>query len=277
MRHPHGREPRREDRGAQLLVERSDLDHQAAGEPRAHALVQRLELRRRTVGGDDHLAAGIDQRVDGVAELGLDRLALDELHVVEDQQVDAAQALLEGQGVLGLQRVDEAVHEAVGGEVDHPAAGLAGGVADAVQQVGLPQADAGVEVQRIVERALAVVAGDAVGGGMRQGVRTAEKEVREGQAGVERGAVEVAGDLAQRMSGAVDAIGDGVPAACRRASGPLMGLGLAAPGAAGRTGAEVPRTPTSMRPTSSTSALKVFTPGRCSATRSSSSGTGSAR
>ncbi len=61
-----------------------------------------------------------------VAELGLDRLALDELDVVEDQQVDAPQPLLVGERRLGLQGVDEAVHEPVGGQVDHPAPGLAG-------------------------------------------------------------------------------------------------------------------------------------------------------
>ena len=50
-----------------------------------------------------------------MAALLLDRFALQELHVVDDEQVDAAKPLLESQGGLGLQRGDEAVHEAVGG------------------------------------------------------------------------------------------------------------------------------------------------------------------
>ena len=69
----------------QRLVERQHLDAQAAGEPRTHALVERFEIARRPVGGDHHLAARIDQRVERVAELGLDHLALQELRVVEDQ------------------------------------------------------------------------------------------------------------------------------------------------------------------------------------------------
>ncbi len=137
---PHGRQARREDRDPQLLVERADLDHKAACEARADPLVQRLKLGRRTVGGDDDLTAGIDQRVDRVAELGLDRLALDELNVVEDEQVDAAQPLLVGERGLRLQGIDETVHEAVGGQVDHPATALPRRMADAVQQMRLAEA-----------------------------------------------------------------------------------------------------------------------------------------
>ena len=74
---------RLEDLHAQRLVERRHLDAKAAGETRAHALVERFEIGRRAVGGDHDLAAGIEQRVERVAELGLDRLALQELHVVE--------------------------------------------------------------------------------------------------------------------------------------------------------------------------------------------------
>ena len=70
-------QPAGEDRGAQGLVEFSHFDHQAAAEPRADALVERLELAGEAVAGDDDLLAGIEQRVDRVAELLLDRLALD--------------------------------------------------------------------------------------------------------------------------------------------------------------------------------------------------------
>ena len=136
-----------------------------------------------------------------MAELGLDRLALDELDVVEDQQVDAPQPLLVGERRLGLQGVDEAVHEPVGGQVDHPAPGLAGGVADPVQQVGLAQPDARVEIERVVERALPLVIGDPLGGGVRQGVRASDHEAREGQPRVERRAAEIAPGLAAARLG----------------------------------------------------------------------------
>ena len=94
--------PRRGDAGLedfepQLFAERSHLDHEPAGEPRTHAVVEAFEIGRRPVGGDHHLAAGVDQRVERVAELGLRRLALQELQVVDHQHVDAAQRLLEGE------------------------------------------------------------------------------------------------------------------------------------------------------------------------------------
>ena len=90
-----GGDARLENFDAQLLVERADVDAEPALEARQHALVERLEIGGRPVGGDDHLLAGVDQRVERVAELLLDRLALQELHVVDDQHVDVAQSLLE--------------------------------------------------------------------------------------------------------------------------------------------------------------------------------------
>src|SRR5712691_10883765 len=90
-----GSGPAPEDFQAQLLAERTDLDHEPAGEPRAHALVQALEIGRRPIGGDHDLAAGVDERVERVTEFGLGRLALQELQVVDHQHVDGPQRLLE--------------------------------------------------------------------------------------------------------------------------------------------------------------------------------------
>ena len=148
-----------EDRGAQRLVERADLDHETAGETRAHALVEALEIGRRTVRRDDDLAARIDQGVQRVAEFLLDLLALDELHVVDDEQVDAAQALLEGERRLRLQGGDEAVHEAVGREIDHPAPLRAHLVADGMQKMRLAEADARMEIERVVDGLAVLVHG----------------------------------------------------------------------------------------------------------------------
>ena len=74
----------------QCLVERLHLDAKTPGEPRAHALLERFEIGRRPVGGDDDLAPIVDQGIQRVAELDLDRLALQELRIVDDQDVDAA-------------------------------------------------------------------------------------------------------------------------------------------------------------------------------------------
>ena len=153
--------PRRRDAGLedfepQIFAERSHLDDEPAGEPRAHAVVEAFKIGRRAVGGDHHLAAGVDQRVERVAELGLRRLALQELQVVDHQHVDAAQRLLEGERRLGAQRRDEAVHELFGGEVEHLALGaVVAGPGGRLQQMRLAEADAGVDVERVEHHRLA--------------------------------------------------------------------------------------------------------------------------
>ena len=59
----------------------------------------------RTVGGQHHLAARLEQHVEGVEELLLGAgLALEELDVVDQQHVDAPEAGLEGVGIAGAQR-----------------------------------------------------------------------------------------------------------------------------------------------------------------------------
>ena len=62
-----------EDRAAQVEVERFQLHRQPAGKARAHPLVEALQLVGGPVGGDDDLTAGVEQRVEHVAELGLHR------------------------------------------------------------------------------------------------------------------------------------------------------------------------------------------------------------
>lgn len=77
--------------------------------------------------------------------------------VPDQQQVDAPQPFLEGQRRLALHGGDEMVHEVVSGQVDDVASRLrrAGRPGDGVEQVGLAQADArmdidGVEAHRVV-------------------------------------------------------------------------------------------------------------------------------
>ena len=55
------RQPRFQNLEPQRLVERPHLHADAAGQPRAHALVDGVELGGRTVGGDHHLAPRVDQ------------------------------------------------------------------------------------------------------------------------------------------------------------------------------------------------------------------------
>ena len=90
---------------AELVVHGPDLGDEAAAEPRAHAHVELVELGRRAISGDHHLPPAVDQRVQRVAELLLDGRALQELHVVDQQNVDLAELLLEGEGVARAQRL----------------------------------------------------------------------------------------------------------------------------------------------------------------------------
>ena len=181
-----------EDAPAQLCIRRHQFHQQTAGEARAHPRVEGLELARRPVAGDHHLAGAVDQGVEGVAELGLAAVALQELHVVDDQEVDLAQRVLEVQRRVGLQGGDEAVHEVLGGEIEHPPAAVALRLAgDRLQEVRLAEADRRLHEQGVERHRLARTgAGDLPGGGERQRIRAPFQERVEGEARVERRAGE---------------------------------------------------------------------------------------
>ena len=176
-----------EDLHPQRLVERHHLDAEAAGEPRAHALVERLEIGRRAVGGDHDLAAGIEQRVQRVAELVLERLALQELHVVDDQQIDRPHRLLEGDRGVRLQRGDEAVHEALGGQIDDAAPLRRRGVRGRLEKMGLAEADRRMDVERAEGGRLSGAVFDhALRGGIGELIGAADQERSERQPTIER-------------------------------------------------------------------------------------------
>jgi len=127
-----------------------------------------------------------------VEELLLRRiLARDELHVVHHQHVDGAEHVLEVHHLLFAQRLHEAIHELFGGEIDHPQRRVArlDLVRDGVHQVGLAEADAAIEEQRVEgDRA---TFGDPTGGGMGELVGLADHEAVEGEARIERRAGQI--------------------------------------------------------------------------------------
>ena len=127
-----------------------------------------------------------------MAELGLDILAGEELQIVDHQHVDAAQRFLEGERGLRLQRRHEAVHELLGGEIEHLA--LAAGIArpgHRVQEMGLAQSDAGMDVERIEHHDVAAARNrHLLGRRMRERVGTPDHVGLEGQARIERRAAE---------------------------------------------------------------------------------------
>ncbi len=113
-----GGKPQLEHADAHGEVGRRHFERNAAIEARAHARLQQFQLRRRPVGGNHHLLGAVEQHVDQMAEFMLDRLALQELHVVDDQQVDVAQLFLQRQRVVVADRGGEAPHEIFGRQID---------------------------------------------------------------------------------------------------------------------------------------------------------------
>ena len=120
------------------------------------------------VGGDEHLLAAVDQGIEGVAELLLDRLAGQKLQVVDDEDVDRPQLLLERDRGLRLERGDEAVHEALRREVEHAPAAAFRQMRGRLDQMRLAQAHRGMNEERIVGHRLAGV-GAARPAGRRRG------------------------------------------------------------------------------------------------------------
>ncbi len=126
-------------------------------------------------------------------------LAADELHIVDQQHVGRTELFLEIDGVLLAKRPDEPIHELLGGQIDDGAAGLAfpDVPGDGVHEVGLAEADAAIQEQRIERHVLGLR--HSAGGGVGELVRLAHDELIEGEPGIEGSAdfvdVEPAGPL----------------------------------------------------------------------------------
>ena len=135
---------------AQFEVKARDRHDQPAREARADALIEHFEIARRRIAGHHDLLGPGEQRAQRMAEFG-GRLALQELHVIDQQQVDAAQPFLEAERGLALHGGDEMVHEVVGGQIDDVLGGIGRlhGMGDGVEQVGFAQADGGMDIDRV--------------------------------------------------------------------------------------------------------------------------------
>ena len=175
------------DRHAGLDVGRLDVGDEAPFEPGLDPLLQVGDLLRELVAGDHDLLAGGVQVVEGVEELLLGpRLAGDELDVVDQQDVGVAVTLLEIRHPVRPDGGDQLVGEFLRGDVADPQARVAGQhfVPDGVEKVGLAQADAAVDEERVIAVAGAVRDGEA--GGVGELVPRADDEPVEGVPAVER-------------------------------------------------------------------------------------------
>ena len=141
---------------------------------------------RRPVGREHDLLALVVDGVEGVEELLLRPLLVrDELDVIDEQQVDAPVAGPEVVDAALLDAGDELVGELLAGDVDDPLAREASDdrVADGVHQVGLAEAHAAVQEQRVVGVAGALR--DRQARGVREAVGGADDEGPERVARVE--------------------------------------------------------------------------------------------
>ena len=147
-----------------LEIGHLDVGDQTPLEARAQPLLEVGDVARHLVAGEHDLLVRLVDRVEGVEELLLSLLlAGDELDVVDQQQLHVAVAVAERRHAVIADGLDQFVDEGLGGEVHDPRPGVAleETVADRVQQMGLAEADAAVEKQRVVGLGMPVGDGEA--------------------------------------------------------------------------------------------------------------------
>ena len=159
-----------------LEVRRGQVGDETPLEPAAQAFLERQDGLRRPIGAQDDLLAVLMDGVERMEELFLRPFLVgDELDVVDEQQVDPAVARTELVDLALLDARDEFVRELLGGRVDDALARELRRdlVADGMHQVGLAEAHAAVQEERVVGVAGALRHGQA--GGMGQAVGGARR------------------------------------------------------------------------------------------------------
>lgn len=118
----------------------------------------------------------------------LDHLALQELHVVDDQEIDVAQRILQRQRIIVADRGGEAPHEIFGRQIDDAQSPrvLHRGIGDRLQQVGLAEADGRMDEERVEAHGALTSFRDGLCSRKCDPVRAAFDEGVEGEAAIER-------------------------------------------------------------------------------------------
>jgi hypothetical protein len=144
---------------ASLQVRGLDIGDESCLEPRAKAFLQRGNSLRGTVAGDDDLAFGCVEAIEGVEELFLGAfLAGDELYVIHEKDIHLAVFGTEVIRGLVADGIDEVIGKGFRGHIEDAGVPTDREIADGVEQVGLAQADTAVDEEGI--EALAGVFGD---------------------------------------------------------------------------------------------------------------------
>ena len=157
-----------QDGDAVLEVGRIDVRDHAPLEAGDEAGLESGDLLGRPVGGEHDLPAGLVDGVERVEELFLrGLLALEELDVVHQQQVDFAVAAAELAHLAGLDGGDELVGELLGADVrEAERRGAAQQlVGDGLHEVRLAESGVAVDEERVVDLAGRLGGGLSGGGG----------------------------------------------------------------------------------------------------------------
>ena len=126
-----------------------------------------------------------------MTEFLLDRLTLQELDVINDQDINRPEFFLEGDGRLRLQGGNKAIHELLSRQIDDPAASLRRIMGNGLNQMGFAQTHRGMDIEGVVDRQLGSGRlGHALGSGMSQLVRFPDQEGCESQTAIQGGAAE---------------------------------------------------------------------------------------
>jgi hypothetical protein len=140
-----------EDFETHLVIRAVEFDGDAALQTRTDTGIERFQLPGRAVGRNHDLLGAVEQHIQEMAELVLDHLALQELHVVDDQEVDVAQESFKRQGVIVADRSRETPHEVFRRQIDDAGARvvLHGRIGNCLQQMRLAETDGRMNEERI--------------------------------------------------------------------------------------------------------------------------------
>lgn len=118
----------------------------------------------------------------------LDHLALQELHVVDDQEVDVAQRILQRQRIIVADRGGKAPHEIFGRQIDDAQSPrvLYCRISDRLQQVGLAEADSRMNEERVEAHSALTSFRNRLSSRKCDPVRAAFDEGVEGKTAIER-------------------------------------------------------------------------------------------
>ena len=172
------------DGGAEFERRRLNVRNQTPLKARAQPVLERFDVARRPVGGQNDLLVRIVQGVEGVKKLLLRGFPPgDELNIVDQQHVRPAVLIAEVLHGAGLDGVDQFIGELIAFFIDdfHVRHGALDFVRDGVKQVGFAEPALPVDEERVIGGGGVARHGDA--GGVGEFVRLPDDEVIEGVLG----------------------------------------------------------------------------------------------